>query len=329
MEDGKPVDGSLYIYAPNKGAPIFFAFAFAVSAFYHLWQCYHFKCFKLTGLHPLCAAMFAAGFALREYGAFHYLYTTRNLIMYIVSLILIYVNPPLLELANYHVLGRTLHYVPYFSPLDPGRVLTIFGTLSAVVEGLNGTGVSLLANKGATQSNQNIGRALTMVALAMQLVVIAIFSVLAGIFHWRCIRANLHTKITPSLITLYMSTSLIFIRCIYRVVEESGSTTPKGDDLMTLSPILRYEWFFYVFEATVMLLNSFLWNVRHPRHYLPESSLVYLARDGTTELVGRSWTDNRPWIIAHFDPFGIFVRKEKEKRPFWELHEYSGINRED
>lgn len=51
------------------------------------------KCFKLMGLHPLCAAMFAAGFALREYGAYHYLYTTHNLIMYIVSLILIYVNP--------------------------------------------------------------------------------------------------------------------------------------------------------------------------------------------------------------------------------------------
>ncbi|KAL1854607.1 hypothetical protein Plec18170_004697 [Paecilomyces lecythidis] len=273
--------------------------------------------------------MFTAGFALREYGAFHYLYTTHNLIMYIVSLILIYVNPPLLELANYHVLGRILHYVPYYSPLNPGRVLTTFGTLSAFVEGLNGAGVSLLSNKGATKANQNIGRALTMVSLALQLVVIAVFALIAGLFHWRCAKANIHAKITPPLITLYMSASLILIRCIYRMVEESGTTTPKGDDMTTLSPILRYEWFFYVFEATVMLLNSVLWNVRHPRHYLPENSLVYLARDGTSELVGRRWTDSRPWIIAHFDPFGIFAPKEKEKRPFWELDEYSGIDREE
>lgn len=52
-----------------------------------------FKCFKLTALHPLCALMFSAGFALREYGAFNYLYTSQNLIIYIMSVVLIYVNP--------------------------------------------------------------------------------------------------------------------------------------------------------------------------------------------------------------------------------------------
>lgn len=31
--------GSLYVYAPNKGAPIFFTIAYATSALFHLWQC--------------------------------------------------------------------------------------------------------------------------------------------------------------------------------------------------------------------------------------------------------------------------------------------------
>ena len=31
--------GELYFYAPNKGAPIFFAAAFAISGLIHLWQC--------------------------------------------------------------------------------------------------------------------------------------------------------------------------------------------------------------------------------------------------------------------------------------------------
>lgn len=52
-----------------------------------------FKCFKLMGLHPLCAALFAVGYALREYGAFNYLYNTQNLIIYILSVCLIYICP--------------------------------------------------------------------------------------------------------------------------------------------------------------------------------------------------------------------------------------------
>jgi len=34
-----PVPGSVYFYAPNKGAPVFFAFAFAVSGCFHTYQC--------------------------------------------------------------------------------------------------------------------------------------------------------------------------------------------------------------------------------------------------------------------------------------------------
>lgn len=37
--------------------------------------------------------MFTVGFALREYGAFNYLYTTANLNIYIASTCLIYMAP--------------------------------------------------------------------------------------------------------------------------------------------------------------------------------------------------------------------------------------------
>jgi hypothetical protein len=47
----------------------------------------------LIGLHPVAAVTFTAGYALREYGAFNYLYSSQNLIIYIVSQILIYICP--------------------------------------------------------------------------------------------------------------------------------------------------------------------------------------------------------------------------------------------
>lgn len=48
---------------------------------------------KLTVLHPLCCLMFAAGFSLREYGAFDYTITKPNINIYIASQCLIFMAP--------------------------------------------------------------------------------------------------------------------------------------------------------------------------------------------------------------------------------------------
>lgn len=55
----------------------------------------YYKAWKVIGLHPLCALLFTVGYALREYGAYHYLYEDNNttLIIFVVSQVLIYVCP--------------------------------------------------------------------------------------------------------------------------------------------------------------------------------------------------------------------------------------------
>lgn len=52
-----------------------------------------YKAWRLVGLHPVCAILYTLGYALREYGAFEYLYTDTNLIIYILSQVAIYVCP--------------------------------------------------------------------------------------------------------------------------------------------------------------------------------------------------------------------------------------------
>ncbi|KAK1457877.1 RTA1 domain-containing protein [Colletotrichum cuscutae] len=89
MEDGTYVDGSYYFYAPNKAAPIFFAVAFAASGALHFWQSYHYRFFKATALFSFCCLLFAAGFAVRTYGAWHY----DDLDIFIASVCLIYAAP--------------------------------------------------------------------------------------------------------------------------------------------------------------------------------------------------------------------------------------------
>ncbi|KAF2014581.1 hypothetical protein BU24DRAFT_423487 [Aaosphaeria arxii CBS 175.79] len=271
--------------------------------------------------------MFTAGFACRVYGSYHY----DNIDVYVASQILILCAPPLLELANYHILGRIMYYIPYCAPLHPGRVLTTFGALSFFVEILNGVGVAWISRPDAKQSIIDIGHILMKASLFLQCIVIGLFCVIGAIFWRRCARAGVSKvkAVQIPMITLYTSMALIFIRCVYRLVEHfsiSSAPTKRDEDFdpMDLSPIVRWEWYFYTFEAALMLSAIVLWNGAHPRLYLPEKYNVYLAQDGKTELLGPGWKEDRPWLVTFCDPFGWFWKPKKtEQRPFWEENDGS------
>lgn len=231
---------------------------------------------------------------------------------------------PLYELSNYYVLGRILYYVPYLSPLHPGRVLTTFSFISCIVEVLNGTGASYSANTSLPQDKQNLGHNLFKAALLIQIVVIAAFLALAITFHRRCRRRGINSPtLYKALRTLYLSEALLTVRTIYRVVEYwSIAQLHFGPELdpTSLSPLVRYEWFFYVFEASLMLANQVLLNARHPRMFLPKSTKTYLATDGVTEVTGPGYDDKRPFLVTLFDPFGVagMIKGRKKEERFWE-----------
>lgn len=164
----------------------------------------------------------------------------------------------------------------------------------------------------------------------MQIVVVVLFIALALYFQLKCRRHGINSpKLNSVLTTLYISTALITIRTIYRIVEyfdlSNADYWNPNFDPMSMSPILRYEWFFYIFEASLMLMNSVLWNVRHPRRWLPKSSKVYLAKDGITEITGPGYKQERNFFVTLFDPFdlyGMIKGKDKETR-FWDDNEVS------
>ncbi|RHZ67332.1 putative RTA1 domain protein [Aspergillus thermomutatus] len=250
------VPGSLYVYVPNKAAPIFFTIAFAASAIGHIWQCLRYKCIRMIGLHPFCAVLFTVGYAMQAYGAYgHYMYDSQNLLVYILSQVFIYICPPLLELANYHVLGRIFYYVPNLAPLPPGKVSAIFGSLMALVEALNAPG---------------------------------------------------HAKHKHG-------------------IDLDPLHLPPGGTR-------GQHWYFYVFEASLMLLNSLLWNVFNPGRYLPRNHTVYLAADGTTEIEEEQVRDDQPVFvkavyaavnILTFGLCGLFARqKDEESHPLTQRNKY-------
>jgi hypothetical protein len=248
---------------------------------------------------------------------------------------LLTLSSPLYELCNYQILGRILYYTPHLAPIHPGRVLTTFAAISAVVEALSGNGASLSSNQSAPQQTQDTGHALLKAALLMQIFVIVAFMTLAGVFHVRCKRAGIQSaKLYGPLTTLYISTGLVTVRTIYRIVEYFSIAElhyGPGLDPMSLSPLIRYEWFFYVFEATLMLCNTVLWNVRHPRRYLPASTKIYLDKDNVTEITGPGYKDSRNFLATLFDPFDIYglIKGRDRETAFWDNNRTEGPETKD
>lgn len=200
-----------------------------------------------------------------------------------------------------------------------------------LVEALNAVGVALSANPSGAPATQSLGSSLTIAALVIQLVVILVFLCLAALFHRRCVKAGVQVKSVKTLLaTLYASMALILARCVYRLAEHTtGHTNIDLDNieaLRSLGPVLRYEVFFYVFEAALMLLNSALWNVWNPGRFLPRDCHVYLARDGT-EVEGEEVRDGRSWMvrIASLATFGILFREKRKGLGFRELEQYPAV----
>ncbi|TGJ86248.1 hypothetical protein E0Z10_g2546 [Xylaria hypoxylon] len=320
------VDFNIWIYEPNKGAAIFFTVAFFATGAVHFWQAVHYHSWRLTGLYVFCSLLFIGGFIARVLGAFD----GRNIVKYIVSIVLTYAAPPLYELGNYYILGRILYFVPHCSPIHPGRVLTTFAAVSTIIEALNGVAASYVANQTLPERLQNLGHTLFKITLILQLVVIFLFVSLATTFYYRCRKNGInHNKVNQPLITLYISSAIIFVRTIYRTVEYFEIDTINASTPASLqSPILRFEWFFYVFEAALMLINSALLNARHPRRWLPQSTKVYLAKDGITEVMGPGYKEDRGFIATLLDPFDVYgmIKGRDNATRFWDEQPEAGGN---
>jgi RTA1 like protein len=303
------VPGSLYYYAPNKGGPAAFAVLFFISGVIHFCQTWRYRSWTFTGIMPWASILLTSGFALREYGAYHY----TNLNILIAESVLIMSGPPVYALINYLVLSRILYYVPYLSPIHPGRVLTTLLAADSLCEILIANGAVRIFNSRLTDTERHVGDVLVKTGLILQCVMFVAFIMLGVTFQWRARKAGVLKKnLKLVLLVLYISCIVVTARCIYRIAEFFEGFTGE---------VYTHEVYFYVFEATIMFINTTMLNIFHPGRYLPRSNKVFLAQDGKTELVGPGWQTKRSALITFIDPFdiiGICTGTDKKNR-FWEL----------
>lgn len=204
-------------------------------------------------------------------------------------------------------------------------MFTTFIALGAAIEAITANGAVRVASANSTISEQNTGKALLKSALILQLALMVGFVALAGRFHANCARGGvLNQKVKRTLIILYTSCALITVRTIYRTVEYfTAASLNAYTDIQHISPVLKQEWFFWIFESVFMFANTTLLNVFHPMQVLPRSNKVYLATDGVTEIEGPGYDDPRPKLLTFIDPFdlyGLIVHRGKKEK-YWETSE--------
>jgi hypothetical protein len=226
--------------------------------------------------------------------------------LFIAQTVFIYAGPPIYSASAYNILSRLLNYLPMHAPLNPNRVVIFFIYLGALVEALTGAGAGRMSAARSNISLYKSGYTLIAVATVLQAVVESLVMVMVSVLHYRCVRANMLTHNVRMLcMTLYGTSTLILLRCVFRIVEAFNTLAFINCRGSCGGAILKHEWYLYALEAAPMVLFTCWLNILHPGRYLPRQKNRYLDPDGKTERLGPGWVDRRSKWRTFADPFDL------------------------
>jgi hypothetical protein len=176
----------------------------------------HYKSWRLTLFLPWGALLMTAGLTMREIGAFN----ISNLGILIASVVLPLSGPPICSGAAYFILARTLYYIPWLSPLHPGRILTTFIGVDFLIELMVANGAAKAVNTSAGAAERQAGAILIETALILQAYTFGAHVAILAVWHTRARGKGLMTRNLRRVVAvMYASAALISVRCIYRVAE--------------------------------------------------------------------------------------------------------------
>ncbi|KAJ5168778.1 uncharacterized protein N7482_004372 [Penicillium canariense] len=304
-----------YKYDPSHALPAVFAGIVFLSLVAHTWQNFRYRFWKITFWAFWGGLLFTIGWILRCFSSYH----PANKNLYIAQAIFIYLAPPVYSAAAYNIVGRLMSYLPMHAVFNPNRVLLVFIYAGAAVEGITVAGAAKNAGAGDDLDKYKSGGVLIAVGLILQAVVESLVIAIVAMVHTRAAKAGIVPRnVTILCLTLYGTSTLVLIRCIFRAVE----TFEMFDNLgctETCGPILSNEWYLFAFELGPMLIFTFWMNILHPGRYLAREKTRYLGLDGRIERMGPGWNDRRGSWKTSIDPFDFqgMMKGEVSYDKYW------------
>ncbi|GKU07406.1 rta1 protein [Fusarium langsethiae] len=244
--DAEAFDFKLYRYDPSLPAAIVSVVIFAILTAAHTWRlfrvrAYYFTAFTIGGIFE------TVGYAGRIWSHFDKLSVGG----FVLQAIPILVAPALFAASIYMILGRLIRTVgaSHLSLIPVQWVTRIFVTGDVIAFSLQAGGGGI--QSAGTLELYEMGEKIIIAGLLVQIVVFGFFVVTSFLFHWRlkkCPTPESLRGVVPwqrYLYVLYVSSFLILVRSIFRVVEYL-----QGNG----GYLISHEIFLYVFDAILMAL---------------------------------------------------------------------------
>ncbi|KAL4865774.1 hypothetical protein BDV12DRAFT_145912 [Aspergillus spectabilis] len=311
-------DTGIYEYKPSHVLPIVFGCVLSLSFLTHIYQNFRYRFWKVTFWMFWGSLVYTVGWILRAISSYYPDHTN----LYIAATVFVYAAPPIFSASAYNILGRIMHYIPMFAWLNPNRTVYFFVYVGAVVEGLTAAGGARIATGATEIDSYRSGATLMAISVILQCVVEIALAGIVATLHRKCSQAGMLSRnLRLVFYTLYGTSTLVLMRCLYRAVESLYTLDPPGVACSdTCEYFQRQEWLLYAFDAAPMVLFTFWINLLHPGQYLPRDKTRYLDFDGLTERMGPGWLDSRSKFETFIDPLDLsgMMKKNKHHNKYWD-----------
>ncbi|KAI1802500.1 RTA1 like protein [Daldinia bambusicola] len=248
-----------YRYKPSMVAAVIFIVLFAILSIYHIIILFRKKAWYFIPFVIGCLFE-AVGYVGRALSSPEYPNFTMN--PYIIQSLLLLLGPTLFAASIYMILGRlvVLLEADSYSLIKP-RWLTKFFVLGDILSFFTqGAGGGLLT-QAKSMDDLRRGESTIIGGLCIQILFFGFFMVVTFVFHRRISKKPTRNALalpTPwrkLILVLYLSSTLIMIRSVYRVVEYV-----LGSD----GELLSKEAYLYCLDALPMLVVALAYIWFHP-----------------------------------------------------------------
>lgn len=260
-----------YNYYPSFTAAIIFAVIFGITTFFHLYQAFAYKKFRLCWVLLVGAIWEFASFGIRAAGTKN----QQSTPLAFVSQILVLLAPMWINAFVYMVMGRMIYFfVPEkkvfgIKGIKIAKIFVWLDVLSFLTQLCGGAMIS----PGSSQSSLMTGIHIYMGGIGFQEFCILIFTSIAIKFFVdtrRRERTEEGQQILDGrpknwrklLYVMFAVLALITTRIIFRLVEFAAGLDASKN------PIPYHEVYFLVLDALPMFIALVLFNVVHPGHVL-------------------------------------------------------------
>ncbi|KAI0735122.1 RTA1 like protein [Earliella scabrosa] len=261
----------LYGYTPTRSACYIFVILFSITTLLHSYQAVRYRAWWLIPTVVIAGVGEVVGWGARVKGS----YEPFARMPFIIQTSVLVLAPTPFVAALFIGFGRVSERLgAQYSRLSPSMYSKIFLTADIISLLVQGSGGGLAASSTEDPDQVRLGSNITLGGLIVQIISMSIFCCFMAEYAWRRYNDRPFRKVAFDenaeqgifdrhmkllIAGICLSTMVIYIRCVYRVIEFADGFSGS---------IAHNEVLFNVFDGAMVTLGFYILNFMHPGRLL-------------------------------------------------------------